>query len=697
MFFLLLGLKASAQQKIYIHLNDTTLEYYTWDVREITFAPIEPLVPFAAPEPVDLGLSVKWASYNLGATTPAGTGFLVGWGEPTGVIHQQDLQYYPKRVVDYDIIGGDKDIAAQMWGSEWRLPSATDFQELIDSCTWEWADSGYTITSNKTQNSIFLPIVKHLAGTDSIASPAYYWTGIHAGTDNAYVLSLTDSTNVLADVVRYLGCAVRPVYGEYRLPVTITVSEASDIAITSAKVTMTLSGYVKDIKTFGVQYAITMDSLTNNTAKTITYAQQDLPESGSLDIALSGLNEGNLYFYRAFAASDNDTVYTDANQFSTKTRYPIPEYVDLGLPSGTKWAAWNMGAQSVTDYGSYIGWGDVTATLTPNDKSSSYAVGNTSSNIAGNPKYDIVNAKWGGYWQLPTVEQYNELANEAYTTWEQVSNYQGSGIDGFVVTSLKKPGASIFLPMAGYKSQYGNEDQNSSAYYWTSQYDLNNTVAYAERLLSANYVIEQAYSKPFGFTIRGVYAEPITYPADSAAAKSVKAVDLGLSVDWADQNIKSVDDPTKDAYFAWGAVKEQAVYNHETYEYEEQKIAVNDTLTSDKDAAVQNWGGTWRMPTIFEMMELVNNCTWELTTQNGVKGYKVSGNGNSIFLPMGGHKMNSELSQDGVEGIYWTKSDFTKNDPNKLGYAAFMSDTEHFVSNFTRAYGCVIRPVRDKR
>lgn len=696
---LLCSLRAAAQQKIYIKLsNDSTLEYYTWEVRDIRFAPVQPLVPPAAPQPVDLGLSAQWSSYNLGAEDAGGTGFLVGWGETTGLIHVMENNYYPTRIVTSDIIGGSKDIATQMWGSEWRLPSAAEFQELLDSCTWEWDGGGFTVTG-KNGASIFLPAVGHLEGTDSIAAPTYYWTGQHAGTDSATVLRLDEDIHTLAHSVRWSGNAVRPVYGVYRLPVEVAASEATGITRGSANVTVTLSGYLNDITSFGVMYAATMDSITNNTAKTVSFTT--VPESKTQTATINGLAEGCHYFYRAYAASASDTVYSETRSFQTTTRFPVADYVDLGLPSGTKWATWNMGAEGVADYGEHIGWGDVTAELTPSDRSNAYAVGNTSDNIASNPAYDIVNAKWGGYWHIPTVEQFKELASSNYTTWEEVNDYQGSGISGYVVTSITYPDRSIFLPMAGFKSQSGVEYENGSSYYWTANYDLTNTVAYAIRIYGAQDLEEQTFSKPFGFSIRGVYSEPVQYPADSAVAKNVKAVDLGLSVDWADQNIKSPANPFIDGYFTWGSTVEQANYTDNDYPWLKQQISEGDldTLPADKDAAVQLWGGTWRMPTLDEMMELIYGCTWTLTTDaNGVRGYRVTGtNGNSIFLPLDGHKISPDAYGYGTDGVYWTSTNYTRSDPNESAYCAILTTSDKYISRYTRAYGCPIRPVRAKR
>ena len=96
-------------------------------------------------------------------------------------------------------------------------------------------------------------------------------------------------------------------------------------------------------------------------------------------------------------------------------------------------------------------------------------------------------------------------------------------------------------------------------------------------------------------------------------------------------------------YYAWGETETKSEYtegNSATYglsisELQSQGyIDGEGNLNPQYDAATANWGGDWRMPTKAELNELLNNCTWTWTTQNGHKGYKVTGpNGNSIFLP----------------------------------------------------------------
>ena len=131
----------------------------------------------------------------------------------------------------------------------------------------------------------------------------------------------------------------------------------------------------------------------------------------------------------------------------------------------------------------------------------------------------------------------------------------------------------------------------------------------------------------------------------------VEAVDLGLSVKWANMNVGATKDSGFGSYFAWGEVKPKKYYSWGTYIWSQGdskfllKYSTSDRriqLTPSDDAARANWGGEWRMPTIEEYEELIDpaKCTWEWITKDGVNGYKVTGKktGNSIFLPITGFR-----------------------------------------------------------
>ena len=189
-------------------------------------------------------------------------------------------------------------------------------------------------------------------------------------------------------------------------------------------------------------------------------------------------------------------------------------------------------------------------------------------------------------------------------------------------------------------------------------------------------------------------------------------VDLGLpsGLKWATCNVGASQPEEYGDYFAWGEVEPKEYYYWDSYkwcngDYDTQTKYCNDsyygyngftdnktTLELSDDAANYNWGGGWRMPTKEEQDELLNNCSWEWTTQNGVNGYTVTGpNGNSIFLPATGFRHGSSLSSAGSVGYYWSSSLYTSY-PVYACVLSFYSGNVGRGSNY-RYYGRSVRLV----
>ena len=132
-----------------------------------------------------------------------------------------------------------------------------------------------------------------------------------------------------------------------------------------------------------------------------------------------------------------------------------------------------------------------------------------------------------------------------------------------------------------------------------------------------------------------------------------EAVDLGLSVKWAGCNVGADSPEEYGDYFAWGETTTKSDYSSSTSityglsisELESRGIIGADSqLAPAYDAATVNWGDDWRMPTLGEIKELIDRCTWEWTSVNGVSGQKVTGpKGNSIFLPAVGFRLGTEV------------------------------------------------------
>jgi len=138
------------------------------------------------------------------------------------------------------------------------------------------------------------------------------------------------------------------------------------------------------------------------------------------------------------------------------------EYVDLGLPSGTKWATMNVEAGSIVGNGGFYAWGETTAKDTY--AWDNYSFGNSSSctdlgDISGSSIYDVARLKWGGSWRMPTLSEYEEIKTNCTWTWTTIC-----GVAGDLVTGIN--GNSIFLPATGFKRWGVWEDKGKIGFYW---------------------------------------------------------------------------------------------------------------------------------------------------------------------------------------------------------------------------------------
>lgn len=126
-------------------------------------------------------------------------------------------------------------------------------------------------------------------------------------------------------------------------------------------------------------------------------------------------------------------------------------------------------------------------------------------------------------------------------------------------------------------------------------------------------------------------------------------------------------------------------------------LAQNDNKTEldlEDDAAYVNWGSNWRMPSLDQIEELIDNCNWEWTTQNGIYGKKATSktNGNSIFLPAASYRLYTSLFSAGSDGDYWSRSLYTGYSVFAF-YLSFDSGRVDCYHN-DRCYGRSVRPVR---
>lgn len=185
---------------------------------------------YTAPEnAVDLGLSVKWSSMNVGASQPEDFGDFFAWGEVTGSKSSYSWPTYnfglSNNISKYNstdhLITLDKedDAATVILGKPWRMPTYAEMKELVTQCTWKWTSLngvyGRTVTG-KNGNSIFIPAAGRKEGFEHPRSNQQgpLWTStLSSDIQRAHSLWFADGANLTADgtTPRFIGLPIRPV------------------------------------------------------------------------------------------------------------------------------------------------------------------------------------------------------------------------------------------------------------------------------------------------------------------------------------------------------------------------------------------------------------------------------------------------------------------------------------------------------
>ena len=172
------------------------------------------------------------------------------------------------------------------------------------------------------------------------------------------------------------------------------------------------------------------------------------------------------------------------------------DYVDLGLPSGLKWATCNVGAATPEDYGNYYAWGETT-TKSSYTEENSVTYGQQISDFSGNSTYDAARANWGGTWRMPIRVEILELLNNCTWTWTSQS-----GVKGYKVTGPN--GNSIFLPAAGYYNGSWANYVGGICRYWSSTPNESNTDRACSLHFYGGDLNVYWFNRYYGHTVRPV-------------------------------------------------------------------------------------------------------------------------------------------------------------------------------------------------
>ena len=220
--------------------------------------------------------------------------------------------------------------------------------------------------------------------------------------------------------------------------------------------------------------------------------------TGSFTSNITGLTANTTYYVRAYATNEYGTGYGEEKSFTTLAATGTINgyaWVDLGLPSGLKWATCNVGASQPHGYGNYYAWGETT-TKTSYDQSNSTARQQIS-DFSGNVTYDAARANWGSTWRMPTKAEIEELINNCTWTWTTQI-----GVNGYRVTGPN--GKSIFLPAAGFCDGSSRNSVGTLGYYWSSTPDGSATYYAYGLIFYSGYHNVYRYGRYYGYTVRPV-------------------------------------------------------------------------------------------------------------------------------------------------------------------------------------------------
>ena len=529
----------------------------------------------AEPEAVDLGLpsGIKWASFNLGATKPEEYGGYYQWGGLQDVTSTSFYLSYDNcpfhtgldaysgwtKYIPWDkssfwsgegspdnktFLDQEDDVAHVMLGGSWRMPTEAEINELIDNCQSDWVIYkgvyGRKFTSKiagYTENWIFLPAAgsrDHDSPSNTGSHGCYWYSSLNEERPHfAYEFDIS-SHHVLTDYYsRRYGLSVRPVSDKDAVHVT-------GISLNKSSITLVAGN---------------SESLATIFSPSNAHNQNVIWSSNNTDIAAvttTGLVMTSRSGTATITAKSQDGGYT-ATCTVTVTDYAMPESVDLGLPSGIKWASCNIGANCPEEYGDYYAWGETETKQTfskENYKFYKIEKGTNSNSFEveykGYTKYvprpivsigfrgfyddkifldqedDVAHVTLGGSWRMPTEAEINELIDNCQSDWVIYK-----GVYGRKFTSKKAgyPENWIFLPAAGCLNSDGLGGVDSRGYYWSSSlYQADPADARYMSFHSGEVFTRNDY-RYYGRSVRPVNDESTVHVSDVSLNKS--AIVLG--------------------------------------------------------------------------------------------------------------------------------------------------------------------------
>lgn len=685
---------------------------------ECTIVVIDP--NSVTPEYVDLGLSVKWASFNLGAYSPEMYGDYFAWGEietryesgyaqsenpvwknNSGSGYSWENYYYCENGVETSLTkycnnGGygkngmvdnrvvlelSDDAAYNIWGGNWRIPTKDEFEELQNNCDWKWTIQdgvkGIKVTSKVigyTNQSIFLPAagMRNYTSLYDAEVYGYYWCSTLYDDRPTYAVDFYFSSGSdycwSSNTSRCLGLPIRPVRG-------YSSSDFDSIAISPSSLNI-LEGYSTQIYANGVMgtNSISLSNVEwktdNALVATVINGMVTAVGAGTCTITATyndgyGVTKEGYCRVTVKALNKEDFILTD-NLYLV-----VNDYID-----GVRYA--HNSPRIVTD---------------PMDYENKCVMVTTNQSPENN--YDA---------QLFIVLKGDLMVGDVLTIsfrtmadYTQTCSTEGHSSPGEYVSGNSIPSVAFETEWSTYTATYTVKNERIRVFAIDLSKLSQGNNCYFDDISIINSRTGTGSSDDFVAT--GTYA-------------SHDYVDLGLSVKWAVCNLGAQLYFEVGDFYSWGETVIKHSYDWENYSLKLSGDSYSDvylskyntghwdgyrddltTLEMMDDAANASWGGEWRMPTREEFMELYTNCAWTQTEQNGITGYVVSSRvpgytNRYIFIPSAGYRENTTTYKGGW--YYWSSSLNTERETYAWN---FHFDTDPYYYVIGRYIGASIRPV----
>lgn len=541
---------------------------------------------------VDLGLSVKWGAYNVGAKSPEEFGGYYSYGETearTDARSYDNYKWYSssKGLLKYNVnpengvvddrvyLLPEDDAATVTFGDGWRMPTNDEMRDLVMKCSWSNYEyngvKGYKVTGT-TGNSIFIPkaglVDMRQTEASQVGESAWFWTNESSdrnGLTHAYACnSEQDYMDFLTRQLVYnriCGMSVRPVYGDAVKRDSITLNSWSLVSQSAVSLKLRAYLHIAEDRIPEAEYGVCYSKTSRNPRLTDAFVSGTF-QSGTNNViaALTGLEPDTKYWCCAWVTVGGLTYYSAPRDYTTSGTSTILASGDLISSKGTS----------------------------------------------------------------ARVSASFNLTDVVYKDMEMGVCYG---------TSANPTADASFVPVTGTGAESGPATYKATLdgltsgreYHWRAALKIDGQVLYGE-------------DKTFVAGTGGV---------------SLEAVDLGLSVKWANMNVEAESLTEKGSLFSWGETRSKTNFSIKTYKWydydaskytkytskSEYAYKVDNKLVLDPedDAAYVATSGEFRMPLIAELSELVDTSNTVMVgeTLNGVLGVRITGRktGNSIFIP----------------------------------------------------------------